>query len=149
MKPTDEELEAGAIEAERRFHWTGDPHYSKTAAMMRACKGRVRVKPLEWTQWGNEWDANSPIGTFTVKIDGHSGFYLFNPNGDKATEFWDDVQDRSTPDHCMAQAFKIVKSRILAALEPAPDHAEWDAAIEAAIVNLKTYAPHQDDTRSR
>ena len=31
-------------------------------------------------------------------------------------------------------------------LEPAPDHGDWDAALEAVIVNLKTYAPHQDGT---
>ena len=29
--------------------------------------------------------------------------------------------------------------------QPAPDHSEWNAAIEAAIVNLKVYPLHQED----
>ena len=29
--------------------------------------------------------------------------------------------------------------------DPAPDHSDWNAAIEAAIVNLKTYSPRKED----
>lgn len=75
------------------------------------------VEPLVWSQWGLEWDANNPVGgTFTVKIDGHSGFYLYTREGVKATDFLEMVKDRSTPDDCMAQAFLIVQRRILSAL---------------------------------
>ena len=52
---------------------------------------------------------------------------------------------------------RAIAGRILAALEPAPDRGErqayiegtqagWDAAIEAAIVHLKVYPLHQEDT---
>ena len=42
--PTDAELEAMAQYAEG----PNNPDASECAAMLRACKGRVRVKPLEW-----------------------------------------------------------------------------------------------------
>ncbi len=75
------------------------------------------VEPLVWSQWGLEWDANNPVGgTFTVKIDGHSGFYLYTREGVKATDFFEIVKDRSTPDDCMAQAFLIVQRCVLSSL---------------------------------
>ena len=77
-----------------------------------------KVKPLVWRQWGNEWDANNPVGeNFTVKIDGHSGFYLFCGDHTKATDFIEAVRDRSTPEDCMRQAFLVVEHRILNALD--------------------------------
>ena len=147
-RPTDDELEAMASKLDAIHIATGvranrdilgtrpieaaNDAQREAATMLRACKGRVRVKPLEWSQWGNEWDANSPFGTFTVKIDGHSGFYLFKANGDKWCDFLETVLDRSSPEDCMAQAYRIVEARILAALDPSPDHSDWNAAIEAA-----------------
>ena len=51
--PTDEELEATAAGVLAQTSW-GVPldaeFAQKTAAMLRACKGRVRVKPLVWEQ---------------------------------------------------------------------------------------------------
>jgi hypothetical protein len=96
---------------------TPDGMVGKPVEYVRADLAKPRVKPLKWSQWGNEWDANNPIGgTFTVKIDGHSGFYLFTGENTKATDFWDVVKDRSTPSDCQKQAFKIVERRVLSAL---------------------------------
>ena len=53
MKPTDDEMEAIAAGVLAQTSW-GVPldaeFAQKTAAMLRACKGRVRVKPLVWEQ---------------------------------------------------------------------------------------------------
>ena len=73
------------------------------------------VRPLKWSQWGNEWDANSIFGTFTVKIDGHSGYYLFKAESKCADHLSQDM-DRSTPSDSMAQAQRIVQQKVLSAI---------------------------------
>lgn len=75
-----------------------------------------KVKPLVWSSWGGEYDANSPFGTFTIKIDGHSGYYAYL-NGDKILNDLHDKFDRSTPEHPMDQCQKYVDGKILAAIE--------------------------------
>jgi len=112
--PTDDELEAMAAKLDRNgpSHVDADIWMSEAAAMLRACKGRVRVKPLEWEQArdGAGWHPQLTIAYCPV------------------------FEKRYYAEHPEKQA-KIDASRearILAALEPAPDHPEWDAAIEAA-----------------
>lgn len=112
---------------ERIWHFTDDAaqyeSVSDTALpdhteYIRADLAKPSVKPLVWRNWGGEWDANNPVGgTFTVKICGNSGYYLFTSESNKATDFWEVVEDRSTPDDCIKQAHLIVERRILEALE--------------------------------
>ena len=93
--------------------------------MLRACKGRVRVKPgqIERIVWSAmTWAAeNNP---------GFNGVPEYTDRGNSFAE-----------NECRETA-----SRILAALEPAPDHEQWNAAIEAAkavvrLVKEDCFAP--------
>ena len=109
-RPTDDELEAMAARLDK-----GDPFggvMQRAAAMLRACKGRGRVKPLEWEQArdGAGWHPQLTIAYCPV-FD--KRFYAEHPEK-------------------QARIDAAREARILAALEPAPDHAEWNAAIEAA-----------------
>ena len=103
--PTDEELEAMA-----KYHeWLrGD---SQTATMLLACKGRVNRLP---------------------RTDGEGGWTL---PVELLAEIRDEVYASEWDAPC-AEIIEIIalsaEARILSALEPAPDHAEWEAAIDAA-----------------
>ena len=125
MKPTDDELEAMASGVLAQTSW-GVPldteFAQKTAAMLRACKGRVKRLP---------------------RGDGEGGWTL-----DMAllAEIRDEVYANEWDAPC-AEVIEIialsVERRILAALEPAPDHAEWDAVcvawrlgVEAAVATI-------------
>ena len=152
MKPTDEELEAMAVRLEdgrvcspaqnscRNGYWM-----LGAAAMLRACKGRVRVKPLVWhradlSAWGEYANAgllryrmtwtyrDDPEVWFTMKCE-HDGKVLYQGGSEEAA---------------IAAANADCSARILAALEPTPDHAEWNAAIEAAANSVKD---HSDSAR--
>lgn len=90
------------------------------------------VRPLEWSHWGNEWDANSPFGTFTIKMDGDTGFYLFKGQ-DKVTDELSDDMDRSTPTDCMSQAVRVVKRRITEALDQDALRALLSEAVKAGL----------------
>ena len=128
MKPTDDELEAMATKLDGKVHNMIEAHaqMEDAAAMLRACKGRGRVKPLYLTTILKHAFLSGVVAARNI------------PAGDPCDgpALWAEYEPYEPGSY----------TRILAALEPAPDHAEWDAAIEAAIVNLKTYAPHQDDT---
>ena len=124
--PTDDELEAMAVRLEdgrvcspaqnscRNGYWM-----LEAAAMLRACKGRA-VKPL-------------PRG------DGEGGWTL---PVELLAEIRDEVYANEWDAPC-AEIIEIIalstEARILSALERAPDHSEWNAAIEAAVDKLNIY----------
>ena len=118
--PTDDELEALA----QRLELVG-PTDIEVVDMLRACKGRLKRLPR-----------GDGAGGWTLPVE-------------LLAEIRDEVYASEWDAPC-AEIIEIIalsaEARILSALEPAPDHADWNAAIEAVIVNLKTYAPHQDDT---
>ena len=102
--PTDDELEAMAVTM-------ADYCLHDVAAMLRAVKGRA--KPLPRGDGEGGW-------TLPMEL-------LADLEREVIADGWDG---------CTAEVTEIialsVERRILAALEPAPDHSEWDAAIEAA-----------------
>ena len=115
-RPTDDELEAMAqywdVQAKKAYPldaMIADEKLGKTATMLRACKGRVRVKALDLS--------NLLKHAFMSGRESVSG-----PNRHKSTGAWTEYD----PQKCAAYV------RILAALEPAPDQGEWNVAIEAA-----------------
>ncbi len=132
-RPTDEELEAMAVrlEAVPRPSMLDTlkfcPH--EAAAMLRACKGRVRVKPLVWEQArdGAGWHPQLSIAYCPVfeKL-----FYAERPEKQVKID-------------------AAREARILAALEPAPDQGEWNAAIEAAKKMMGDYHWNRYRTRDQ
>ena len=116
MKPTDEELEAMAARLDK-----GDPFggvMQRAAAMLRACKGRVKRLP---------------------RADGEGGWTL---PVELLAEIRDEVYANEWDAPC-AEVIEIIalsaETRILAALEPAPDaRQEWWRAgmLDAAQVAL-------------
>ena len=94
----------------------------EAAAMLRACKGRVRVKLLEWRDSYGVLRAETPFGDY--KITGNVLHRLGNPAPQSVHENEEAAKAAAQADY---------EARILSALEPAPDHAGWDAAIEAAV----------------
>ena len=70
-RPTDDELEAMAARLEASAYVRSPAHEIEAAAMLRACKGQVRVKPLEWVdakfRSGSPREtAESLLGTYEV-----------------------------------------------------------------------------------
>ena len=108
--PTDSELEAMAAKLEGSGCLR---QIFEAAAMLRACKGRVRVKALVWEQArdGAGWHPQLTIAYCPVF---EKRFYAEHPEK-------------------QAKIDAAREARILAALEPAPDHSVWNAAIEAAV----------------
>ena len=107
--PTDDELEAMAVDM--MFFQPGETS-DQAAAMLRACKGRVRGLP---------------------RSDGDGGWTL-------PMELLQDLEREVMAqgwDGCTAEVTEIialsVERRILYALDTAPDHSEWNAAIQSAI----------------
>ena len=143
MKPTDDELEAMAREMLQEHRTLclmagAEPDVITTpakraAAMLRARKAGDVPDQGEWNMDESEY------GTliYSLKQDGWRKGEPIMVN---------DVTIRIENANRSSHDLGPIAARILAALEPAPDHSEWNAAIEAVIVNLKTYAPHQDDT---
>ena len=130
MKPTDEELEAMAVRLEC-------DHWFDAAAMLRACKGRVRVKPLEWGEGADD-------GIFADRVWSADAYLIERRNNvdnafDLHCDFWDGHNARRYPtlEAAKAAAQADYEARILAALDP--DHAQWDAAIEAAAKVAQSY----------
>ncbi len=118
----------------------------EAAAMLRAMKGRA-VKPLEWQ---DHPACDGPVlakavtllGTYFIvdDTDDFSGLYLDLISHDDA-RWWQSVRATSTHieegwrgdvESLKNKAQADYDARILAALEPALDHSDWDAAIEAA-----------------
>ena len=111
--PTDDELEAMAVDM--MFFQPGETS-DQAAAMLRACKGRVRGLP---------------------RSDGDGGWTL-------PMELLQDLEREVMAqgwDGCTAEVTEIialsVERRILYALDTAPDHSEWNAAIESAKDTIK------------
>ena len=134
--PTDDELETEAVRLEdgrvcspAQNSCRNGYLMLKAAAMLRACKGRVRVKALEWAEcntgnWkrGHCFTARSMVDFAPLAIHKkHDGWWLNK-----------DCHTYDTLEAAQAAAQADYEARILAALEPAPDHAEWNAALEAA-----------------
>ena len=124
--PTDDELEAMAARLEDGRVCSPAQNSCRNgylmleaAAMLRACKGRVKRLP---------------------RTDGEGGWTL---PVELLAEIRDEVYANEWDAPC-AEVIEIIaistETRILAALEPAPDHAEWDAAIEAAANASDDYA---------
>ena len=145
--PSDDELEAMAALLQ---NVSNDALYNglfgisrilaEAAAMLRACKGRVRVKSLEWLHCtdGTLHDAHCQYETET---DG--GYWRVIKGVTGGTSY---LCHTDTLEAAKAAAQADYEARIFAALEPAPDHAEWNAAIEAAkavvrLVNEDCFAP--------
>ena len=137
MHPTDDQLEATA-------QWLDDlpccedgPRETterciqcerSVAEMLRACKGRARVKPLEWHGGSGNYPRWHATGlAFTAKIERHSWQGDYGLFIDKFAKGAHDTLEAAK-----AAAQADYEARILYALEHAPDHSEWNAAIEAA-----------------
>ena len=95
--PTDDELEAMAQWVEHHAEYS---EALDTAAMLRACKGRVKptladLRPI-WKRHGGDWHG-------------------------PRVERW------TIPEANVEAFFKDV----LSSLDPAPNHSDWNAAIEA------------------
>ena len=110
MRPTDDELEAMAAKLEGSGCLK---QIFEAAAMLRAMKGQVKVKPLVWEQArdGAGWHPQLTIAYCPLF---EKRFYAEHPEK-------------------QAKIDAAREARILAALEPAPDHETWNAAIEAAM----------------
>ena len=108
--PTDDELEA--------------------AAMLRACKGRVRVKALEWV------DLHRDGSRYDVTPDDPLG-YSDSIHGLQDDTYHSRLGHFLTLESAKSAAQADYETRILAALEPAPDHSEWNAAIDVAAKEAK------------
>lgn len=122
--PTDDELEAMAKFVEHKsvllLSMAND-----ISAMLRACKGRVRVKPLEWAYHPAGKIAAPPTGHAYI-IDARTKGRCYSIKGFNPERQFDSL------DEAKSAAQADYERRILAALEPAPDHSDWNAAIEAA-----------------
>ena len=119
MKPTDDELEAMArrLDQSDANEYSYDNDKEEAAAMLRACMGRATVdthtvasEAFKAIVWGSQ-QPPPPHGAAYPS-------YTRYGNSDAETEA------------------RATAARILAALEPAPDHAEWNAAIEAAAKEI-------------
>jgi len=132
--PTDDELETEAVRLEDGRVCSPAQNSCRNgylmleaAAMLRACKGRVKRLP---------------------RTDGEGGWTL---PVELLAEIRDEVYANEWDAPC-AEVIEIialsVETRILAALDPAPDHAEWDAALTAArnaCVNLRNSDELEND----
>ena len=116
-RPTDDELESLAAKLEGSGCLK---QIFEAAAMLRACKGQVKVKPLVWEQArdGAGWHPQLTIAYCPVF---EKRFYAEHPGKQAKIE-------------------AAREARILAALEPAPDHFYWNAAIEAAVKEIEKWA---------
>jgi len=121
MKPTDDELEAMAAKLDRNgpSHADADIWMSGAAAMLRACKGRVRsIGNID----GQVICAARDLGE-SGKRNPEWAFIDYEEN-QMSFGRWAKCGENPAP--------YVRLDLALAALEPAPDHAEWNAAIEAA-----------------
>ena len=103
------------------------------AAMLRSCKGRARVKPLVWGYHPAGKIAAPPTGHAYI-IDTRTKGRCYSIKGFSPERQFDSL------DEAKAAAKADYEARILAALDPAPDQEEWDAAIEAAAKVAKKIA---------
>ena len=129
--PTDDELEAMAKMLAFVANRTGmtvekcEQITDDAAAMLRACKGRVRVKALEWVEC-KDGTLHDPHCQYELETDG--GMWRVTKAVTGGGSY---VADCDTLAAAKAAAQADYKARILAALDPAPDNSDWNAAIEA------------------
>ena len=122
---TDDELEAMAARLDHGFDTLSEAEgaMEDAAAMLRACKGRVKRLP---------------------RTDGEGGWTL---PVELLAEIRDEVYAKKWDAPC-AEVIEIIalstEARILAALDADPDHGEWNAAIEAAakVVEVCDWGHH-------
>ena len=135
--PTDDELETEAVRLEDGRVCSPAQNSCRNgylmldaAAMLRACKGRVRVKPLEWVKHPSRdiWRCYTMLGAYKVFGVGAQPSWDFDAIDGQKSEVAASVEAAK------AAAQADYERRILAALEPAPDHSDWNAAIEAAAL---------------
>ena len=132
-RPTDEQLEAMAKSLAFVANRTGmtiercEAITDRAAAMLRAMKGRVRVKPLEWHGFSSAFIAYTIIGDYHVSRCGENWHWYFEEQDPYLEGTIAASEETAT-----AAVQADYEARILAALEPAPDHSDWNAAIEAA-----------------
>ena len=93
-----------------------------------------RVKPLEWFEGAADgifadqvWSADAYLIEKRKNVDNAFDLHCYFWDGDNARRY-------PTLEAAKAAAQADYEARILAALEPAPDHSDWNAAIEAAAV---------------
>ena len=130
-RPTDDELEAMAARLDHGFDTLSEAEgvMDDAAAMLRACKGRVRVKPLEWEY--------HPAGTIAAPPTGHAYIIDTRMKGRYySVKGFNPQRQFDSLDEAKAAAQADYEARILSALDPAPDRAEWNAAIEAAAKEI-------------
>ena len=124
--PSDDKLEAMARFVEVCIRNGHHPELADAAEMLRACKGRVRVKPLEWFEC-KDGTLHDPHCQYELETDG--GMWRVTKAVTGGGSY---VSDCDTLAAAKAAAQADYERRILAALDPAPDHSDWNAAIEAA-----------------
>ena len=137
MKPTDDELEAMAVkfsQAAELSCFLSNDEYRRTAAMLRACKGRVRVKALVWSEGYRPiaspqpyqiWPDNGGSGAPDDPIENFDGVMLYDPH-------MMTLGIHLSIEAAKAAAQADYEARILAALEPAPGYLDgWNDAREA------------------
>ena len=109
-RPTDDELEAMAVRLDQSDanEYSYDNDKDEAAAMLRACKGRQSLPRM------------TPALGENIEAMRESG---------RNDPLWQqgDMQLMWVNEGDMANA------TFLAAIEPAPDHSDWSAAIEAAV----------------
>ena len=156
-RPTDDELEAMAELLDRNgpSHFDADIWMSDAAAMLRACKGRVRVKREgSWVVIDDErayalselaqktYEMTIAAGSNNPGFDLPAWFFTGSPYAEQIEALG--CTPCEVPKNFRAEYIpdlgKVWRARrplwecyaTLAALEPAPDHSDWNAAIEAA-----------------
>ena len=138
-RPTDDELEAMAARLDRKTHnmIEGHAQMEEAAAMLRACMGRVRVKPYK--RHGSMYDYRIYDVHQGNKYGICSAFLERDQWGSRVQ-----VAKCVSLEDAKAAAQADYEARILSTLEPAPDQGEWNAAIEAAaraVMNMQGRFP--------
>ena len=105
-----------------RERWKARAEAAEAALADARDKERVSVKPLEW----DASTAQAPFWTEYEVQKTDNGFWVAMLSGGRV------ARGLTSEAEAKAAAQADYERRILSALEPAPDHAEWDAAIEAA-----------------
>ena len=124
-RPTDDELETMAVRLES--HSIIEIR-NKAAAMLRACKGRAVPN---WEGFGRDllesWPVRDVDGSELFDAALRNGLIREVPGG------YDPGQHIDAEGICPEAGDPWYEYAFGAALEPAPDQGEWDAAIEAAV----------------
>jgi hypothetical protein len=124
MKPTDEELEENAgILSQAAIGIPVPRHeFHRAAALLRACKGRVKVKPLDWraTRFFGDDPVRFEGGPYVVECMGFSGKWkvVVQPADAQVKNGW----GYPTFEAAKAAVQADYEARILAAIEQETGH---------------------------